>query len=559
MKVALVKIAPSGDRLIPLSLACLQAYLKENGIKVDVYDVRGNYDLEKILENPFSQMYSARLVPTHHEIPLILPMVDAILKGKDIDLSEGIYPDLIMDRAIRIYDIPSQVATRYKAKLRTTKTFAKKISGKYDLIGFTTNYLNAAEIAFTSAFLKQSDPSIIILWGGPNVIQSPDLMRFFISKGICDGIALGEGEDSFLEVAMGKPISEVAGIMTFQNGNPTFHKRDPIHLDLLPTPDWSGISLDPYYRTLSLYSSRGCPNRCKFCAEWALFGPKFRQRSATKVVEDLVKISKNFNPEYLIFGDSALNADPEFFTQLCDLLIAQGNDIPMAAHFRANISPEEARKARKAGFDDAWIGVEALTDKTLCEMHKGIEARQNIDVIRAFTSAGIHVIAMLVVGSSTPAQEIANYQALLNNIKQLSQERVVDLSGNKIPLSLAFRPAPWFLLPGSLDFQQFAKEITRPWKPLSISAGNEVDLESLTTTIAHLPYEFIRKTPDEIIFSIIHGIQEANRAAKFAVGGTNNQILKYLNRLSPNNIEDTLRSMGVPGLEILDTYKKKSE
>ncbi len=558
MKIALVKIAPSGDRLIPLNLACLQAYLKEHGIDVDVFDVRGNYDLEKIMENPFSQIYSARLIPTHHEIPLILPIIDAIQEGREIDLSEGIFPDLLTDRAIRLYDTPAKTMARYKAKLRFTKSYAKKLSGKYNLIGFTMNYLNSAETAFTSAFLKQNDPSIQILWGGPNVTQTLDLPKLFIQRKITDGVVIGEGEAVLLDAALGSPISEISGIMTYPEGKSHYLTREPLNLDILPTPDWTGIALDPYYRGISLYSSRGCPNRCSFCAEWGLFGPAFRQRSATKVAEDLLIITQKFHPEYVIFGDSAVNAKSDYFSHLCDLLINQGNTIPIAAHFRADITPEVAFKARRAGFDDAWIGIEALTDNTLIEMHKGLGVKQNLNAIRVFNQAGIHVIAMLVVGASSSSEEIANYHAVLGIIKQLSQERIEESSGKKNRFSVAFRPAPWYLLPGSLDYKQTAKQITIPWRPLVKSAENIIELDNLSKILSEIPYEFIRKTPDEIIFSIIHGIQEANLDAKFLVGGSNIHILNYMKRLSPENLEETLKNMGPPGAEILDYLKTKN-
>jgi hypothetical protein len=529
----------------------LQAYLKEKAISVDVFDARGNYDLEKVCENPFAQMYSPRFVPNHHEIPIILTMINDILKGNDLDLDSGLYPDLLLDRAVRFYELPSLSRTRYLAKYRHSKQVARKLVGRYDVIGFTMNYLNTTETCLTSALLKQLDPSTCIVWGGPSVTQATELMKLFLQQGICDGVILGEGEGPLANVAYGMPISEVSGIMTYIDGSTHFKSRQPLDIDSLPTPDWSNIPLDFYYKSASIYSSRGCTNRCNFCGEWALFGPRFRQRSVDKVVKDIEDIKEIFHPQYFIFGDSALNHDVTYFSKLCDLLIEHGVQTPIAAHFRANFSPELASKARQAGFDDAWVGVEAFTNESLALMNKGIEASQNLESIRNVARAGIHVLAMLVVGFGTPTQEMINYKATLDVIHQFSNETVLDTSGLKMKLPIAFRPAPSFLIPGSLDYKRHSNEISMPWHPMLISPQNTQDMEILCQKIAHIPYEFSRQIPDEIVFSIVHGIQDANLEANFQLGGISKHMLNLLQGIMPENLESMLRGMGVPGLEAL--------
>ena len=104
-------------------------------------------------------------------------------------------------------------------------------------------------------------------------------------------------------------------------------------------------------------------------------------------------------------------------------------------HFRANISPELAKKAYRAGFDDAWVGFEAFSDQDLKEMNKGISVSQNITTINNLTASGINVIAMLVVGFSNLKEEIENCNNIIKIIKHFSQEKIRINNGNESPLS----------------------------------------------------------------------------------------------------------------------------
>ncbi len=84
----------------------------------------------------------------------------------------------------------------------------------------------------------------------------------------------------------------------------------------MPTPDYTDISLDTYFQIASIYRSRGCTNRCKFCAEWKLFGRWFRVRSVEKVVKDIEIIIEKHKPQYMIFGESLINDNLQYFACL---------------------------------------------------------------------------------------------------------------------------------------------------------------------------------------------------------------------------------------------------
>lgn len=82
-KIALVKVSCINDRLIPLGLACLQAYLKQHAVPVKVFNFRTTeYKLPKVIFDPLIQLNLSDFVMNHQDFPLLLPIANDILKGK---------------------------------------------------------------------------------------------------------------------------------------------------------------------------------------------------------------------------------------------------------------------------------------------------------------------------------------------------------------------------------------------------------------------------------------------------------------------------------------------
>ena len=128
--------------------------------------------------------------------------------------------------------------------------------------------------------------------------QSFDAYKLFLKKNICDGLVIGEGEYPLLKIAQGKDLSHIEGVMSINNNNFSYTPGIQLDINTLPTPDYTNLPLDTYYEIASLYRSRGCTHRCKFCAEWKLFGPRFRVRSIENVINDIETIIDKHHPKY---------------------------------------------------------------------------------------------------------------------------------------------------------------------------------------------------------------------------------------------------------------------
>ncbi len=524
--IALVKVSCINDRLIPLGLACLQAHLKQNSIPVKVFNFRTtDYKLPKVIFDPLIQLNLTDFIRSHQDFPLLAPIANDMLKGKVPDLSEGFYPDLMYDYANRMFDTLEATQERFRATIEYCRSTVFEALKRFSTVAFSVNYLNIPETVVTSCILKQNNPHCKIVWGGPTISQSFEAFKLFLKKGACDGLVVGEGEQPLFEIAQDKHFSEIKGVISLLNKEQICYSPGAqLDLNSLPTPDYTDISLDTYYNIASTYRSRGCANRCKFCAEWKLFGPRFRFRSVEKVVQDVETIVKNSKPGFMLFGESLINDDLDYFERLCDALIEKNIDIKFGTHFRANITSELAKKAKLAGFEDAWVGFEAFSDEDLKEMNKGTSVHQNMETIENLTQAGVNVIAMLVVGFSDLKTELTNCEKVVDTIKYYSNKK----NKNEISLPIQFRPAPMYLVPSSFDYKEKIDSDTKPWKCKIVSTQNIDEIKNLEQELSSIPYTFERPIPNQTIVRLIRQIQEADRTAGFTIGGVAKYVIDYV-------------------------------
>ncbi|NVM16976.1 MAG: radical SAM protein [Candidatus Lokiarchaeota archaeon] len=537
MTIALVKVSCINDRLIPLGLACLQAYLKQHSEMVQVFNFRTTeYSLPKVIFDPLIQLDLTNFIMNHQDFPLIVPIVNELILGKDPDLARGMFPDIIKDYSSRMFEQPETSRARFESMIGYCKNTVLKKLNKFDTVAFSLNYLNISESIISSCLLKQINPNCKIIWGGPSISQSFESFKIFLSKRVCDGLVIGEGEQPLLEIARGKKLSMIKGVLSIdENSVIQYLPGMQLDLDSLPTPDYTDIPLDTYYQIASIYRSRGCTNRCKFCAEWKLFGPRFRTRSVENIIRDVEEILQKHKPRFMLFGESLINDNLEYFEELCDALIEKNLDIKFGTHFRANITLKLAEKAKKAGFEDAWVGFEAFSDEDLKEMNKGTSVHQNLKTIENLTLAGVNVLAMLVVGFSDLGTELSNCASIVSTIEHFSRQKIYNRNGKKIPLPIQWRPAPMYLVPGSFDYREKIETDTWSWKSKFRTDQNEREIIKLEIELQGIPYTFKRPIPEEKIINLMRQIQDADRKAGFTIGGVMKYVIDYTMEMRRKN------------------------
>ncbi len=142
-------------------------------------------------------------------------------------------------------------------------------------------------------------------------------------------------------------LSKIDGIVFRKNDYIVVNKpRDLIsNLDILPFPARDLVPIEKYiplpnqYKRLPVVHMvviRGCPYKCTFCSNNAVFGRKIRSRSPMKVIEEIKHLIAVYGAKDISFWDDMMTANKKWMYALCDLIIREKIDITWTCYARAD-------------------------------------------------------------------------------------------------------------------------------------------------------------------------------------------------------------------------------
>jgi anaerobic magnesium-protoporphyrin IX monomethyl ester cyclase len=250
----------------------------------------------------------------------------------------------------------------------------------------------------------------MLVAGGPHATACPDET---LGHGF-DVAILGEAEHAILALAdclEGKgSLSEIPGIRFVDADGNVCGRTRATHvaqLDALPFPHraqhlfdsrWYGDSGWPPVSN-GIVSSRGCPARCTFCANYAT-GREFRFRSSANVIEELKNSWSSVGATFFPFWDDALTADPG---RLMDLCAAMQRDLPFSPQWSATtrvtmVRPELLAAMKAAGLVQLNFGVESGDDDTLRTIRKGIRTDHVVRALEMAKNVGLRTSCNFMFG-----------------------------------------------------------------------------------------------------------------------------------------------------------------
>lgn len=156
-----------------------------------------------------------------------------------------------------------------------------------------------AVIAYEIAdnFLKREKKVIL---GGPHIFAFPEEAKQHASA-----VAIGEGEDLWPIILKDTEQNKlkdfyVCGPYGVDRLDGTvFHKKEKPTLKNLPMMRRDLLPRKRYFMD-SIFTTRGCPNHCRFCPVTDIFGPRIRHRPIDEVVAEVATLGKR----YFIVDDS---------------------------------------------------------------------------------------------------------------------------------------------------------------------------------------------------------------------------------------------------------------
>jgi len=280
---------------------------------------------------------------------------------------------------------------------------------KPDLVGITCvsqNYNYAME--YSKMAKKKGVPVLI---GGTHITVLPTTL----TKNM-DVAVIGEGEEAIKELFSiflnkkkfeRKDLMEVKGL-AFWNNNKVVQteRRMPIkNMDLVPIPARDLMKIE---KCTHVFSSRGCPYRCVFCAS-SRFWSSTRFFSAKYVVAEVKFLYENYGVREVDFWDDLFIVNKQRVKEIISLLRKEKllGKIRFSCAVRSNLIDESmARLLKKLNIKGVSMGLESGTPRVLNYL-KGdsINIKDHMRAIRVFKKFDIEPSASFIIGSPTETRE----------------------------------------------------------------------------------------------------------------------------------------------------------
>jgi len=279
-----------------------------------------------------------------------------------------------------------------------------------DVVGISAvsqNYGRAIRYAET---VRQR--GIPVLVGGVHISFLPNSLSMDMTIG-----CIGEGEDTIVELMQlfrdqggFKPeeLADVPGIVFHAaDGSLITTKSRPPRIDL----DSLAVPARDLFKNTShtyLFTSRGCPYRCSFCAS-SRFWDTVRFFSAERVVDEVERLVSREGASFISFFDDLFVADKKRFFRIIELLEERKivGRVKFSCSLRANTVTEEIVSGlKRMGVVSVGMGLESGNGRVLTWLKgPGITVEQNRNAVKMLQSSGIMANASFVIGAPDETEE----------------------------------------------------------------------------------------------------------------------------------------------------------
>lgn len=294
------------------------------------------------------------------------------------------------------------------------------ISFQPDIVGITCLTPGRKKALEVAVMTKELNPqSTVVLGGAHATIMYRQILENYPSV---DYVVLGEGEETFLEIAKENAAAEIHGIVYRLDSEiiKTPSRKYIENLDTLPFPAWHLLDLKKYSGAdtvvvrgvdlsqeprISVIFSRGCKGHCDFCSTWWIW-QGWRHRSPKNMVDELELLNRKFGIRNICFADDAMTVDRQATIELCDDIIARGLKIVFHVTTRSDcVDAVLLQKLKAAGCYKIAFGIETGSPKLLEQMGKENDIATAERAIKLAKEAGILVTALVIVGNIGETKE----------------------------------------------------------------------------------------------------------------------------------------------------------
>jgi len=270
---------------------------------------------------------------------------------------------------------------------------------------------------------------ILTVLGGPHPTALPEQTLKYTN---CDYVVVGEGElplyDLLKSIIDRQSIVKIKGIAFLGEDILVLNERPPlINIDELPLPDRRFLDLDLYSgettpgivgNSTVMFTSRGCPYGCTFCASKIINQQRVRFRSMEKIYEEIDDIvSLGYN--HITVEDDTLTLKKQRVKNFCSYLISEYPQLSWDCDSRVDtIDDELLYLMRKSNCKKIAFGVESGSSKILKSIGKRITVNNVINAFKLTKKHKILTQAFFMIGfPDETIKDIESTEELIYKIK----------------------------------------------------------------------------------------------------------------------------------------------
>jgi len=287
-----------------------------------------------------------------------------------------------------------------------------------EIIGISSmfNFLLDSTIELLN-LCKDEKPEAFVFAGGPCAMA---YAKKILEESNCDAISFYEGEKPILELCKKddyiKAAEEGKAWQTLKKVQQGFTPvPDEIEdLDEIPAIKFHLLDdLEQYmceaslnniehveYRSLPIYTSRGCPFNCVFCASHFVHGKKMRKMSADRVIADVKQMVEQYGINHLLIGDDQFLLDLERAKKILRGIAPLNLKVDSQCGLSTFLLDEElAELLKNAGFEVVALPVESGSEYTLKHIiDKPVDLGKVEDMVKSLRDQDLRVHASIVMG-----------------------------------------------------------------------------------------------------------------------------------------------------------------
>ncbi len=289
-----------------------------------------------------------------------------------------------------------------------------------DIVGISSVSQNFNKAIRYAALAKGHNLPVIC--GGVHISMLPTSLAREMDIGV-----IGEGEETACEIVdvfmrhKGFPeeeLEKIKGIVYWNSkGEVTQTPRRELipALDALPLPARDLFSIEP---NTYMFTSRGCPYRCTFCAS-SRFWNTVRFFSAQYVVAEIAHLVRSYGVKEINFYDDLFALNIDRVREIRDGLKAQGllGKVVFFCAIRANLVTDEViGLLKEIGVKCVGMGLESGCQETLEYLKPSVDIQDNEKAVRIIKRYGLEAHGSFIIGS--PFEERKDILETLSFIKK---------------------------------------------------------------------------------------------------------------------------------------------